>query len=93
MEDEITMNTQCSSQWDGLRHAAIQNPVTYYNNFTQEDFLSGDCLGVHRKPHESWSWPWVANLESDLVIDQAGASAAVFREGAFWWTLRAGERL
>ncbi|KAH8664843.1 hypothetical protein BGZ61DRAFT_367242 [Ilyonectria robusta] len=39
-DDEIYINTQTSSQWDGLRHWAHQPTEKYYNNLTHEE-ISG----------------------------------------------------
>ncbi|KAH0836939.1 hypothetical protein FOPE_04729 [Fonsecaea pedrosoi] len=39
-DDEITINTQTSSQWDGLRHWAFQETQQYYNGLTHEE-ISG----------------------------------------------------
>ncbi|KAF7554734.1 hypothetical protein G7Z17_g2713 [Cylindrodendrum hubeiense] len=39
-DDEIYINTQTSSQWDGLRHWAHQSTEKYYNNLTHEE-ISG----------------------------------------------------
>ncbi|KAL4805230.1 putative cyclase-domain-containing protein [Aspergillus unguis] len=39
-DDEITINTQTSSQWDGLRHWAFQGNGLYYNGLTHEE-ISG----------------------------------------------------
>ncbi|KAK5453523.1 hypothetical protein LTS15_006708 [Exophiala xenobiotica] len=39
-DDVLTINTQGSSHWDGLRHVGYQRARKYYNNTTQED-ISG----------------------------------------------------
>lgn len=39
-DDELTFNTQCGSQWDGLRHAAHQGSKTYYNGLKHEDLVA-----------------------------------------------------
>ncbi|KAH7030581.1 uncharacterized protein B0I36DRAFT_408590 [Microdochium trichocladiopsis] len=36
-DDVITFNTQCSSQWDSLRHFAYQKDKKFYNGTTQAD--------------------------------------------------------
>ncbi|KIW44402.1 uncharacterized protein PV06_02875 [Exophiala oligosperma] len=47
-DDIFEMNSQCSSQWDGLRHISINhNGVrTYYNNVTQHDVETSNRLGL-----------------------------------------------
>ncbi|PSN65630.1 hypothetical protein BS50DRAFT_601950 [Corynespora cassiicola Philippines] len=39
-DDELHINTQGSSHWDGLRHYPYQNTLQYYNGATQAD-ISG----------------------------------------------------
>ncbi|KAJ6151392.1 cyclase [Penicillium chermesinum] len=39
-DDELHINTQSSSHWDGLRHYPYQGTLEYYNGATQED-ISG----------------------------------------------------
>ncbi|KAM0080473.1 hypothetical protein ACKRZS_007376 [Fusarium odoratissimum] len=39
-DDELDMNTQGSSHWDGLRHYPYQDSLLYYNGVTQDD-ISG----------------------------------------------------
>ncbi|OBT70729.1 hypothetical protein VF21_10137, partial [Pseudogymnoascus sp. 05NY08] len=39
-DDELDLNTQSSSHWDGLRHYPYQNTLQYYNGVTQSD-ISG----------------------------------------------------
>lgn len=36
-DDELSFNTQGSSQWDGLTHCAIQAKGLYYNGLKHED--------------------------------------------------------
>ncbi|KAJ1333119.1 cyclase family protein [Microdochium nivale] len=40
-DDVITFNTQCSSQWDSLRHFAYQKDKKFYNGTTQQDIHRG----------------------------------------------------
>ncbi|CCG84090.1 protein of unknown function [Taphrina deformans PYCC 5710] len=40
-DDELSFNTQCGSQWDGLRHAAHQRSKKYYNALSHEDLIAG----------------------------------------------------
>jgi hypothetical protein len=62
-DDEITLNTQTSSQWDGLKHVSsiinyfastltllqwgIQKSKLYYNGLKHEDALKQTTLGTH----------------------------------------------
>lgn len=52
-DDELDINTQSSSQWDGLRHFPYQASRKFYGGFTQED-ISGPSSsmrgGVHSTP-------------------------------------------
>ncbi|KAF2021657.1 hypothetical protein BU24DRAFT_362388, partial [Aaosphaeria arxii CBS 175.79] len=51
-DDELHINTQGSSHWDGLRHYPYQQTLQYYNGVTQED-ISGERanerIGVHNQ--------------------------------------------
>lgn len=40
-DDEVFINTQSSTQWDGFRHYAYQNARKFYNGHTQEEFENG----------------------------------------------------
>ncbi|PAV23350.1 hypothetical protein PNOK_0041800 [Pyrrhoderma noxium] len=44
-DDEITINTQSGSQWDGLRHFGVAAHGVFYQNVKQEDIKLGkiDC--------------------------------------------------
>ncbi|KAF9879302.1 hypothetical protein CkaCkLH20_03535 [Colletotrichum karsti] len=49
-DDELDMNTQGSSHWDGLRHYPYQETLQYYNGVTQDDISGSNAnskLGVH----------------------------------------------
>ncbi len=53
-DDEIHLNTQASSHWDGLRHYPyqIEAEKRYYNGVTAKDFLGNDRtskIGVQSK--------------------------------------------
>ncbi|RDL34696.1 Uncharacterized protein BP5553_07824 [Venustampulla echinocandica] len=39
-DDELDLNTQSSSHWDGLRHYPYQQTLQYYNGATQSDISS-----------------------------------------------------
>ena len=41
-DDEISMNTQSGSQWDGFRHWAHQPSGLYYNGVTHADITAPD---------------------------------------------------
>ncbi|KAF2152248.1 hypothetical protein K461DRAFT_321288 [Myriangium duriaei CBS 260.36] len=49
-DDELDINTQGSTHWDGLRHYPYQSTMQYYNGVTQAD-ISGPTantkLGIH----------------------------------------------
>ncbi|KAG6034222.1 hypothetical protein E4U41_006654 [Claviceps citrina] len=45
-DDELIMNTQSSSQWDGLRHYGHQKENVYYNGVTQDDIMKTNKIGV-----------------------------------------------
>ncbi|KAF2195866.1 hypothetical protein K469DRAFT_545285 [Zopfia rhizophila CBS 207.26] len=47
-DDELHINTQSSSQWDGFRHYGYQNAKRYYGGRTQEDVEGGDVIGIDR---------------------------------------------
>jgi hypothetical protein len=45
-DDEVTFNTQCSTQWDGFRHVPYQNypegQTTYFGGLTHEEAGNAD---------------------------------------------------
>ncbi|KAF2435551.1 hypothetical protein EJ08DRAFT_342745 [Tothia fuscella] len=45
-DDEISMNTQGGSQWDGFRHYAYQQAKRYYGGRTQEELESSNVIGL-----------------------------------------------
>ncbi|KAF2401038.1 DUF1446-domain-containing protein [Trichodelitschia bisporula] len=48
-DDEITVNTQSGSQWDGLRHWAHSKTGFFYNGLHADDMLaSGTRLGIDK---------------------------------------------
>ncbi|KAH8882034.1 hypothetical protein GQ53DRAFT_798986 [Thozetella sp. PMI_491] len=46
-DDELYLNTQSSTQWDGFRHFGYQKAQLFYNGRTQSDFATGDELGIN----------------------------------------------
>lgn len=50
-DDEIAMNTQSGSQWDGFNHYADQKTGTYYNNVKHSDTatVQAEANGIHCK--------------------------------------------
>lgn len=48
-DDEIRLNTQCGSQWDGFLHYADQKLGVYYNGVHHSDNILGhpDAHGIH----------------------------------------------
>ncbi|KAK6710048.1 hypothetical protein SNK05_004523 [Fusarium graminearum] len=76
-DDELHINTQGSSHWDGLRHYPYQDSLLYYNGVTQED-ISGmtpnDKIGIQK---EMMQWHWdnqFAAVASDTVAYEAWPS-------------------
>ncbi|OAL37170.1 hypothetical protein AYO20_03648 [Fonsecaea nubica] len=49
-DDALRFNTQASSQWDGLRHIALQESALYYNGVSHDDIAAGrhDRNGIHK---------------------------------------------
>ncbi|KAK4949723.1 hypothetical protein LTR10_011565 [Elasticomyces elasticus] len=50
-DDMVTFNTQSGSQWDGLRHIAVQHCGKYYNGLehrTVDEEKENGHLGIHR---------------------------------------------
>jgi len=41
-DDEISFNTQCSSQWDGFRHKAHEHTQMYYNGLPHTELIAGE---------------------------------------------------
>ncbi len=49
-DDTVTFNTQSGSQWDGLRHIAVQHCGKYYNALehrTIDEEKENGRLGIH----------------------------------------------
>ncbi|CAH0019905.1 unnamed protein product [Clonostachys rhizophaga] len=45
-DDEISFNTQSSSQWDGLRHWGNTHTGFYYNGLHHNDLIQSNQLGI-----------------------------------------------
>ncbi|KAF2665807.1 hypothetical protein BT63DRAFT_463993 [Microthyrium microscopicum] len=45
-DDEITVNTQAGSQWDGLRHWGHTETGLYYNGIHHDDLIQSTHLGI-----------------------------------------------
>ncbi|KAJ9640577.1 hypothetical protein H2204_003205 [Knufia peltigerae] len=48
-DDEVWMNTQSGSQWDGLKHDGYGEAAVFYNGLKYEDALHSHTNGTHRK--------------------------------------------
>ena len=48
-DDEVEINTQTGSQWDGLRHWGHSKTGLYYNGIHHDDLLKSSHLGTDRK--------------------------------------------
>ncbi|KAH8817139.1 hypothetical protein F5884DRAFT_778536 [Xylogone sp. PMI_703] len=46
VDDEISFNTQSSSQWDGFRHFGFQKEEKFYNGKTREDLETTALNGI-----------------------------------------------
>ncbi|KAJ5609953.1 putative cyclase [Penicillium lagena] len=46
-DDVILFNTQCGTQWDGLRHFGYQDAKKFYNGVTQDEISSSETLGIN----------------------------------------------
>lgn len=46
-DDILTLNTQSSSQWDGLRHFGWQKEKVYFNGIEQDAIMNSDVNGIH----------------------------------------------
>lgn len=47
-DDEVSMNTQSGSQWDGFKHFAHQKTGMYYNGLSHDEALKSDWNGIHK---------------------------------------------
>ncbi|KAH7078180.1 hypothetical protein BKA63DRAFT_593576 [Paraphoma chrysanthemicola] len=47
MDEELYFNTQSGSQWDSLKHYAIQTTERYYNGMTHAEAVAGERNGIH----------------------------------------------
>ncbi|OQO00725.1 hypothetical protein B0A48_13216 [Cryoendolithus antarcticus] len=70
-DDIIIFNTQCSSQWDSLRHFAYQEEKKFYNGTTQEEIHSGPRTSANSLQ------PWTARgiAGRGVLIDYASWAA------------------
>jgi hypothetical protein len=50
-DDHLDINTQSSSQWDGLRHYGYQQAKRYYGGRTQQDVEESEVIGIDRVAH------------------------------------------
>jgi hypothetical protein len=50
-DDFLNINTQSSSQWDGLRHYGYHAAKRFYNNRTQQDLEESEVIGIDRVAH------------------------------------------
>jgi hypothetical protein len=50
-DDEVSLNTQCGSQWDGFMHYADQMAASYYNGVKHTDDVATlpEAHGIHRE--------------------------------------------
>lgn len=64
-DDEVTLNTQCGSQWDGFLHYADRKTAKYYNGISHHDSnqTQSEANGIHRESHSLFS------LQKSLLID------------------------
>ncbi|KAF2135010.1 hypothetical protein P153DRAFT_362711 [Dothidotthia symphoricarpi CBS 119687] len=50
-DDELHINTQSSSQWDGFRHYGYQQAKRYYGGRSQADVEGSEVIGIDRVAH------------------------------------------
>ena len=50
-DDELHINTQSSSQWDGFRHYGYQQAKQFYGGRTQHEIESSNVIGIDRVAH------------------------------------------
>ncbi|SNX88153.1 uncharacterized protein MEPE_06864 [Melanopsichium pennsylvanicum] len=53
-DDEVHLNTQTSSQWDGFNHFAHQESKVYYGGVKHEDLHSGKIDKAERNSMHKW---------------------------------------
>lgn len=54
-DDEVHLNTQTSSQWDGFNHFAHQSTGLYYGGVAHDDLHSGKVAKGERNSMHAWS--------------------------------------
>ncbi|PGH08298.1 hypothetical protein AJ80_07894 [Polytolypa hystricis UAMH7299] len=67
-DDEITMNTQVSSQWDGFRHYGYLESKLFYNGATADELSGSNSttnLGIH-------SWCREGIVGRGILLDYLG---------------------
>ncbi|KZZ95540.1 hypothetical protein AAL_04771 [Moelleriella libera RCEF 2490] len=68
-DDEIVLNTQSSSQWDGLRHYGYQKEGLFYNAVTQADIMDSDVNGIQGIFRPTWvNWEPKAWAEAGGIV-------------------------
>lgn len=85
-DDELDINTQSSSHWDGLRHVGYREGRLFYNGATQED-ISGpnanERCGVQSTYNRSpppvlRSKELISNMDGRQISRESLLSAVVF---------------
>lgn len=76
-ENEIKLNPQAGSQWDGLRHFGHTETGLYYNNTPHNDFLRTDHIGVDRKSGIA-TGDLDTNISSETKVRVAASSAKAY---------------
>lgn len=77
IDDLLTFNSQCSSQWDGFKHFGNTQQMRWFNGHTLEDLKTTNALGI-----DGWLKPGQAGIcGRGVLLDYAR------------WAERQGKRL
>ena len=87
-DDVLTLNTQSSSQWDGLRHIGLQESGTYYRGMKHRDIdekREDGRLGIHSKFYR-WNYKGEHEVITHL-LSQSGSKEVALSDVVSSWII------
>ncbi|KAF2108620.1 putative cyclase-domain-containing protein [Lophiotrema nucula] len=74
-DDELHVNTQSSSQWDGFRHYGYQKAKKYYGGRSQSDVETTEVIGIDKIAHSGGITTRGVILDYPRYLARKGQSA------------------
>ncbi|KAH7099751.1 hypothetical protein BKA62DRAFT_743995 [Auriculariales sp. MPI-PUGE-AT-0066] len=71
-DDVWTLNSQSSSQWDGLRHFGYQKEALFYNGVTMDDIHGSDANGYKKSTNGIQAWSDQGIVGRGVLVDWYG---------------------